>query len=192
MNKEQRGIHDVTFGDKKATLIFKDIEAIEDVVIEYIAMYVKGYHSTRKDRGFGAEHIKLHLEKGSEGEISLEELLNIGNSLRTYLNTFKEPFIDDKGAKIYEWENTEKVRFRIIADTIRKNREEGDNCHSSLSADVIITFYSDRNLNKKMEFKNPKVAQHYASAAAKTQLQASAKSKTHKPYLVQQNSGRRR
>ena len=192
MNKEQRGIHDVTFGDKKATLIFKDIEAIEDAVIEYIAMYVKGYHSTRKDRGFGAEHIKLHLEKGSEGEISLEELLNIGNSLRTYLNTFKEPFIDDKGAKIYEWENTEKVRFRIIADTIRKNREEGDNCHSSLSADVIITFYSDRNLNKKMEFKNPKVAQHYASAAAKTQLQASAKSKTHKPYLVQQNSGRRR
>lgn len=190
MNKEQRGIHDVTFGDKKATLIFKDIEAIEDAVIEYIAMYVKGYHSTRKDRGFGAEHIKLHLEKGSEGEISLEELLNIGNSLRTYLNTFKEPFIDDKGAKIYEWENTEKVRFRIIADTIRKNREEGDNCHSSLSADVIITFYSDRNLNKKMEFKNPKVAKHYG--ATQSPIQAPEKPKLSKHHPVPTISGRRR
>lgn len=191
MNKEQRGIHDVTFGDKKATLIFKDIEAIEDAVIEYIAMYVKGYHSTRKDRGFGAEHIKLHLEKGSEGEISLEELLNIGNSLRTYLNTFKEPFIDDKGAKIYEWENTEKVRFRIIADTIRKNREEGDNCHSSLSADVIITFYSDRNLNKKMEFKNPKVTQHYGAAQSLTQDQEKLR-KTTRHYPAPTNTGRRR
>lgn len=168
MKHEQRGIYNVTFGNEKVAPIFKDIEAIEDAVIEYIAMYVKGYHSTRKDRGFGAEHIKLHLEKGSEGEISLEELLNIGNSLRTYLNTFKEPFIDDKGAKIYEWENAEKVRFRVIADTIRKDREEGDNCHSSLSADVIITFYSDRNLNKQMEFKNPQVAAHYKKSTALT------------------------
>ena len=203
MSKEQRGIHDVTFGDKKATLIFKDIEAIEDAVIEYIAMYVKGYHSAQRDKGFGAEHIKLHLEKGSEGEISLEELLNIGNSLRTYLNTFKEPFIDDKGAKIYEWENVKGVRFRVVAATKKADMSPCDNCtathtltnqgtNTTSIAPTIITFYSDRNLNKQMEFKNPKVAQHYASAAAKTQLQASAKSKTHKPYLVQQNSGRRR
>lgn len=31
----------------------------------------------------------------------------------------------------------------------------------SLSDEVIITFYSDRNLNRKMEFKNPKVRHHY-------------------------------
>ena len=29
------------------------------------------------------------------------------------------------------------------------------------SHDAIITFYSDRNLNKKMMFKNPKVKKYY-------------------------------
>ncbi|EAI4911335.1 hypothetical protein BHX02_06695 [Campylobacter jejuni] len=28
-------------------------------------------------------------------------------------------------------------------------------------AETIITFYSDRNLNKQMEFKNPKVKEFY-------------------------------
>lgn len=161
INKEKRGILDVTFGDRKATLIYKDVEAIEDAVIEYLAMYVKGYHSNRNDRGFGAEHIKLHLEKGSEGEISIEELVNVGNSLREYLKNFKEPFIDEKSAKIYEWENKEKIRFRVIADTIRKSKREGDNCHSTPFTNAIITFYSDRNLSQRMEFKNPKVKEYY-------------------------------
>lgn len=177
MKHEQRGIYNVTFGDDKATPIFRDIETIEDVVIEYIAMYVKGYHSTRKDRGFGAEHIKLHLEKGSQGEITIEELINIGNSLREYLKHFKEPFIDTKGAKIYEWENAEKIRFRVIADTMRESKGEGDNCHSSPFADVIITFYSDRNLNKQMEFKNPQVAAHYKKSAALTREKQSTPNK---------------
>lgn len=161
INKEQRGIYNVTFGDKNASPIFKDIEAIEDAVIEYIAMYVKGYHSKRNERGFGAEHIKLHLEKGSEGEITLEELLNIGNYLRKYLERFNEPFIDERGAKIYEWENDDRTRFRIVADTIRENKGEGDNCHSTPFASAIISFYSDRNLNEKMNFKNPKVKAYY-------------------------------
>ncbi|MGI0405899.1 hypothetical protein ACRE1U_01050 [Helicobacter himalayensis] len=160
-NKEQQGIYDVTYGNKNATPIFKDIESIEDAVIEYIAMYVRGYHSKRNDRGFGAEHIKLHLEKGSEGEVSIEELVNIGNSLRAYLKQFKEAFIDDRGAKVYEWENDDKTRFRIVADTIRENKGEGDNCHSTPFASAIISFYSDRNLNEKMKFKNPKVAEYY-------------------------------
>lgn len=115
MNKEKRGIYNVTFGDEKATPIFKDIE---DAVIEYIAMYVKGYHNIKRDIGLGAEHIKMHLGKGAEGEITLEELLNLGNSMREYLKTFREPFIDDKGAKIYKWENTEKIRFRAVVSKI--------------------------------------------------------------------------
>ena len=118
MNKEKRGIYNVTFGDEKVAPIFKDIEAIEDAVIEYIAMYVKGYHNIKRDIGLGAEHIKIHLGKGAEGEITLEELLNLGNSMREYLKTFREPFIDDKGAKIYEWENTEKIRFRAVVSKI--------------------------------------------------------------------------
>lgn len=168
--KEKRGIYNVTFNEKETTPILKDIEAIQDSVIEYIAMYIKGYHSVQRDKGKGAEHIKLHLDKGSEGEINVEELLDIGNSLREYLKIFKEPFVDDKGAKIYEWENPQKVRFRVIADK-KSGISPCDNCtathtltnqgtNATSIADVIITFYSDRNV-KQMEFKNPKVKAYY-------------------------------
>ncbi|WP_394980627.1 hypothetical protein [uncultured Helicobacter sp.] len=170
MNKEKRNIYNVTFNDKQSTPLYQDIEAIEDAVIEYIAMYVKGYHDFKKDIGLGAEHIKLHLEKGSEGEISIEELVNLGNSLRDYLKKFKNPFVDEKGAKIYEWEN-EGVRFRAVVSErqVRARDTTASQAHTLTNqgtnatsiADVIITFYSDRNLNKKMEFKNPKVEQYY-------------------------------
>lgn len=84
-NKEKRGIYNVTLNEKNATAIKTDIEAIQEAVIEYIAMYVRGWHNERRNKGMGAEHIKLHLEQGSEGQITIEELLNLGNSLRKYL-----------------------------------------------------------------------------------------------------------
>lgn len=159
MDKEHRGIYNVTFNDKKATPILKDIEAIEDAVIEYIAMYVKGFHLERRDKGRGAEHIKLHLKENSKGEIKLQELLDIGHSLREYLKNFSEPFIDEKGAKIYEWENKEGIRFRTIVDRIDGQGHTSTTFHPS--NEQIISFYSDRNFNKQMEFKNPKVTQYY-------------------------------
>ena len=179
--QEQRGIYNVTFGDEKATPIFKDIEAIEDAVIEYIAMYVKGWHNVRRDKGAGAEHIKLHLEKGSQGEISIDELVNVGKSLREFLKNFDEPFIDKNGAKVYEWENDNGVRFRVITD---KYKGEGhSNTPLSPFADVIITFYSDRNLNKQMEFKNPRVEAYYQQQSQEKPLQEKKKifSKNPKP-----------
>lgn len=179
--QEQRGIYNVTFGDEKATPIFKDIEAIEDAVIEYIAMYVKGWHNVRRDKGAGAEHIKLHLEKGSQGEISIEELVNVGKSLREFLKNFDEPFIDKNGAKVYEWQNDNSVRFRVITD---KYKGEGhSNTPLSPFADVIITFYSDRNLNKQMEFKNPRVEAYYQQQSQEKPLQEKKKifSKNPKP-----------
>lgn len=179
--QEQRGIYNVTFGDEKATPIFKDIEAIEYAVIEYIAMYVKGWHNVRRDKGTGAEHIKLHLEKGSQGEISIEELVNIGKSLREFLKNFDEPFIDKNGAKVYEWQNDNGVRFRVITD---KYKGEGhSNTPLSPFADVIITFYSDRNLNKQMEFKNLKVEAYYQQQSQEKPLQEKKKifSKNPKP-----------
>ncbi|BAM32645.1 hypothetical protein HW260_03135 [Helicobacter cinaedi] len=157
MNKEQQGIYDVTFGDKEMTPIFKDIEAIEDAVIEYITMYVKGFHDKRRDKGLGAEHIKLHLDKGSQGEITLEELVNLGYSIREYLKKFENPFLEENGAKIYEWENEEHTRFRVITDIQRGGRQ----LPLSPSEHQIITFYSDRNLNERMEFKNPLVKEYY-------------------------------
>ncbi|WP_270978656.1 hypothetical protein, partial [Campylobacter helveticus] len=108
--------------------------------------------------------IKLHLEKGSEGEINLEELLNLGNSIREYLKIFKEPFDDGRGGKVFEWENDEGVRFRIATDKIK-----GEGLIPPLSPfdEIIITFYSDRNLNEKMEFKNPKVREYYENKEIK-------------------------
>ncbi|TNB59919.1 hypothetical protein FDW43_10230, partial [Campylobacter helveticus] len=112
--------------------------------IDYVVHYIKGWHNERRDKGRGAEHIKLHLEKGSEGEITLEELLNLGNSIREYLKLFKEPYLEDlnKDGKVFEWENDEGVRFRIATDKIKG---EGLIPPLSPSDEIIITFYSDRN-----------------------------------------------
>lgn len=165
MNKEKQDILDVTFGDKKAMLIYlKEIELIESLVEntikEAVIGYIKGWHNKKRDKGVGAEHIKLHLEKGSQGEITLDELINIGNSLREYLKIFKEPYLEDesKSGKVYEWENKNGIRFRVATDKIK-----GEGLIPPLSPfdDVIVTFYSDRNLSQRMEFKNPKVMAYY-------------------------------
>lgn len=172
--KESRGIYNVTFNGKRATPIKTDLEIIEDAVIAEVVMYVKGWHNERRDKGAGAEHIKLHLEKGSDGEISIEELLNLGNSIREYLKVFKEPYLEDKNrsGKVYEWQNKEGVRFRVATDTIKG---EGLIPPLSPSDKQIITFYSDRNLKERMQFKNPKVAQYYENQIANpTQEQDSA------------------
>ena len=162
--KEIRNIYNVSFNEKNSTPINAELEAIENIIIDYVVHYIKGWHNERRDKGRGAEHIKLHLEKGSEGEINLEELLNLGNSIREYLKLFKEPFVDIEGnktAKLFEWENDEGVRFRIATDKIKG--EGLPKTPLSPSDEIIITFYSDRNLNEKMEFKNPKVKEYYES-----------------------------
>ncbi|MBX1152323.1 hypothetical protein I9X74_00005 [Campylobacter jejuni] len=147
----------LTFGKHNAK-INTDLELIENAVIDYIIHYIKGFHNIKRDKGKGAKHIKFHLEKGSEGEITLDELLNLGNSIREYLKVFKEPFDDGRGGKVYEWQNNNRVRFRIATDKIKG---EGLIPPLSPSDEAIITFYSDRNLNKAMEFKNPKVKEYY-------------------------------
>ncbi|EGP8041676.1 hypothetical protein I0O17_001221 [Campylobacter upsaliensis] len=179
MNKERRGIYNVSFNEKNSTPINAELEAIENAIIDYVVHYVKGWHNERRDKGRGAEHIRLHLEKGSEGEISLEELLNLGNSIREYLKIFKEPYKDSNDARVYEWENNESVRFRIVTDTNYKliKGEGHSNTPLSPSDEIIITFYSDRNLNKQMEFKNPKVAKYYANEAKQDKSAKNFKSK---------------
>ncbi|EAK0965944.1 hypothetical protein A0Y90_05805 [Campylobacter upsaliensis] len=164
--KEKRNIYNVSFNEKDSTPINAELEAIENIIIDYVVHYIKGWHNERRDKGRGAEHIKLHLEKGSEGEINLEELLNLGNSIREYLKIFKEPYLEDlnKDGKVFEWENDEGVRFRIATDKIK-----GEGLIPPLSPfdEIIITFYSDRNLNEKMEFKNPKVREYYENKEIK-------------------------
>ncbi|WP_276883385.1 hypothetical protein [Campylobacter cuniculorum] len=57
-----------------------------------------------------------------------------------------------------EIENDSGARFRITTDKIK-----GEGLIPPLSPfdEVIITFYSDRNLNERMEFKNPRVREYY-------------------------------
>ena len=149
-----------------------------------------------RDKGMGAEHIKIHLEVGSEGEITINELLNLGNSLREYLKNFKEPFVDSDKRKIYEWENDNGIRFRAVSDRLAQkvlekvNQMGGSQIPLSPFENTIITFYSDRNLNERMEFKNPKVAQHYGASQSLIHNQEKLRAARH--YPAPTNTGRRR
>ena len=166
-DKEKLGIYNVTFNGKKATPVKlnSDIDMVENAVINTVIMYVKGWHNEKRDKGIGAEHLKYHLKQGAIGEISLEELLNLGKRLRNYMAIFKEPFLEDKNktGKVFEWQDTDGVRFRVTIDNKRKAGEEGLIAPLSLPNKTIITFYSDRNLNARMVFKNPEVREFYES-----------------------------
>ena len=185
--KEQRGIYNVTYNAKRASHIKTDIEIIEDAIIAQVIMYVKGYHDKRRDKGLGAEHIKLHLDKESEGAISISELLNLGKYIREYLAIFKEPFIEKEGGrKIYEWENKEGIRFRVVTDSLSQKGLDkvfqmgGSQLPLSPFENTIITYYSDRNATNKMLYKNPKVQDYYAkqqSQASGNTLDAQSKPK---------------
>lgn len=172
INNEKRGIYNVTFNNKNATPIKTDLEIIEDAIIAEVIMYVKGFYDRRRDKEMGAKHIQIHLDENSEGQITIEELLNLGNSIRAYLSIFKEPFIDNRDAKIYEWQNDNGVRFRAIVDKFKRKNNPS---HQELGGpqlplppthDAIITFYSDRNFKQykgydRMKFQNPQVENYY-------------------------------
>ena len=138
--KEKRGIYNVAYNDKSATLVRRDLEKIDDAL-----MFEKG--SSKKG---GAIHIKKHLEPEAQGAITKSELLNIGKNIREYLQKYKEPFIDEHGGRIYEWANKEGEKFRVVV------YEKTDGISAS-HPETIISFYSNRNLKKPMEFRNPEV-----------------------------------
>lgn len=146
--KEKRGIYNVTYNNKVATYVKQDLDQIEGAL-----RYARG------DRSEGAKHIKIrHLNnEGSEGYVSKKELLDLGENMRKYLAKYKEPFINERNARVYEWQDDKGVRFRLVAS----NKSAGTPYTAELPrpADLedIITFYSDRNLKKPMEFENPKV-----------------------------------
>ena len=163
--KEKRGIYNVTYNDKTATLVRQDLKNIDDAL-----RYAKG------DKSEGAKHIGIrHMkDESAEGYITKNELLNMGERIREYLAKYKEPFIDEKGGHIYEWQNERGERFRAVIGKIKREQDvpaitstlspadeaakKGLSPNSSLySHNEIITFYSDRNLKDRMDFKNPKV-----------------------------------
>lgn len=144
INKEKRTI------DTK-----KDIDEVEKILMYNFTKIIKG----RKDYDL---RLFLHKYTNKLGYTSLEEYLNLANSLRAYLKNFKEPFIDkhldDEKARFYEWQNEDGVRFTlIVANTKQKDMPK---IPLKEPINVTITFYSDRNY-KKINFINPKVNNFY-------------------------------
>jgi len=118
--KEKRGIYNVTFNDKKSTVIRKDLEDVENAL-----KYEKGFENPRTKKGFGALHIQKHLDRTKDGWVTEEELLEIGDIIRNSDRVFERD-----GKRIYE-KVKNGIRFRaVIGD--RPNGER------------VITFYSNR------------------------------------------------
>ncbi len=171
MDNEQEDIKKIFEGKLELTSleIAKEIQIVEDILIEKMVWLIKGFHDRRNDKGLGMEHIKIHMENNAVGKITMNELVNLGNSLRKYLKIFKTPFIDKKqkypNSTTYEWQDDNNVRFRCIVDHIEREvyKRGGPQLSLPPSRDTIITFYSDRNLNEKMIFKNPKVEEYYSN-----------------------------
>ena len=66
----------------------------------------------------------------------------------------------------YEWQDDNNVRFRCIVNHIEREvhkRGRTTTVTTPPSRDAIITFYSDKNLNEKMIFKNLKVEEYYSN-----------------------------
>ncbi|MCR2055750.1 hypothetical protein CHLV4139_09710, partial [Campylobacter helveticus] len=158
LEKEQKGIYNVAFNGKNATLIKKDLEAVEEAIL-----FEKG--TKRK----GGKHIRLahSTEPSQEGYVTKQEVANLGVNIREYLKNY-EPFIDKNKARLYEWKDENGVKFRVVVNDIQTS---GGNSHLPSASEEIITFYSDRNLKEKMNFKNPALKKQKITDKAKMQEQ---------------------
>ena len=159
--KEAKGLYNVAYNGKNATLIKRDLENIDNILLE------KGRENPNTKKGYGFKHIIKHtLDEKAEGYITQAEYLNLGKDLRAFLKA-NEPVteINKRGqqARIYEWENKDGVRFRLVVGEISgKDPSTLEGAKAvSLPNERIITFYSDRNLKERMQFKNPKVQEAY-------------------------------
>lgn len=163
--KEARGIHNVMNNGKKSTLIKRDLDSIDSAI-----KFERGFNN-KNNKGYGAKHIIKHtINKDAKGYITDIELVNLGKNIREYIKNHKEPFIDKNGARIYEWENSDGVRFRaVVGDIQSKAPTTAVGSENGLALrERIITFYSDRNLNEPMNFKNPKLNKENSSRRDET------------------------
>ncbi|EPT1527797.1 PBECR2 nuclease fold domain-containing protein [Campylobacter upsaliensis] len=152
LEREQKGLYNVSFNGKNAVLIKKDLEAVDEAIL-----FEKG--TKRK----GGKHIRLahSTEPSQEGYVTKQEVANLGVNIREYLKNY-EPFIDKNGARLYEWKDENGVKFRAV---VNNTQTSGGNSHLPSASEEIITFYSDRNLKEKMNFKNPLLKDTIAQAS---------------------------
>ena len=125
LQKEQRGIYNVAYNDKKSTIIHKDFDAIDDAIklergkADYISK-----NGTKKS-GFGILHMQKHFDPTKNGYVKPQEVMKMGEIVRNV-----KPIIKDN-KRVYEYFDNEGTRFRVIVGD-KKNGER------------IISFFSDR------------------------------------------------
>ncbi|EJC0907169.1 DUF3519 domain-containing protein [Campylobacter upsaliensis] len=140
LEREQKGLYNVAFNGKNASLIKQDLQSVESAIA-----FMQG----TRYKGAKHERIKHLTDPSKEGYVTDLEFVNLGKSIREFLKNY-EPFIDTNGARLYEWENKDKVRFRVVVNDVADM-----DSNPTTATEEIITFYSDRNLKEKMNFKNP-------------------------------------
>lgn len=149
--KEAKGLYNVTYNGKNASVVYKDLENIDEAIL-----YERGRENPKNKKGYGAKHILKHTtDKQAQGYVTKMEIARLGKDIRDYLKEHKEPFIDSNGARIYEWEK-DNVRFRVVVGDIGEDSTtmvESTKTYPT-PTERIITFYSDRNLKERMQFKN--------------------------------------
>ncbi|MDR2081715.1 MAG: hypothetical protein LBP54_07530, partial [Campylobacteraceae bacterium] len=122
--KEKRGIWNVTFNGKNAVDIRMDD-------LENVIRYEQGSQSG------GAIHIvRKHIGDGKYGEITPQELLNMGEIIRK--GDMPENLINktDNGVKTYAYElNKDGIRYRVAVLEDANGKK-------------VITMYSDKNTGK--------------------------------------------
>ncbi|WP_291935528.1 hypothetical protein [Campylobacter sp.] len=143
IQKEKRGIYNVAYNGKNSTSVYPDIDFVENAV---------KLEQGSKKRG-GAAHIQKHFEKDAKGYVTPAEMTQIGDRMREYTAKFKKPYIDAGGGRLYEWQDKDGVKFRVVV----YDGGVGSTTHITTTPvnERIISFYSDRNLKKPMEFKTP-------------------------------------
>ncbi|WP_213273582.1 DUF3519 domain-containing protein, partial [Campylobacter vulpis] len=150
LEKEQKGLFNVAYNGKNASLIKQDLQSVESAIA-----FMQG----TRYKGAKHERIKHLTDPSKEGYVTDLEFVNLGKSIREFLKNY-EPFIDTNGARLYEWENKDKVRFRVVINDVADM-----DSNPTTATEEIITFYSDRNLKEKMKFKNPVLKDTIAQAS---------------------------
>ena len=139
LEKEQKGLYNVAYNGKNASLIKQDLASVESAIALMQGTRYKGAKH---------ERIKHLTDPSKEGYVTDLEFVSLGKSIREFLKHY-EPFIDTNGARLYEWEK-EGVRFRVVVNDVADM-----DSNPTTATEEIITFYSDRNLKEAMDFKNP-------------------------------------
>ncbi|WP_086235973.1 LPD23 domain-containing protein [Campylobacter devanensis] len=134
--KEVRGVYNVLKNGKQSTRLYKDITADLNAV-DNIVKFEKGKKDYRTKtgykNGYGLEHIKKHLGADKNGYVTEQELLHIGDFMRSgkmsYIKEYKNG--KERIKRVYESFDDEGTRFRVLVG----ENEKGD---------TTISFFSNR------------------------------------------------